>query len=177
MNELLVDSQLQIFTHIVLQSDKAIQHLAEIYTEVLFTRILNANIGKEQKIKLRNLINERKKDKELLEIDSICENLNKNTSIQQRLFLLINLLEFGLFVQKNAILLSKSDNLSGLIKDISNSLKIPGSTFNLINSFVSGKLYEVQNRSDILIVKSENPNLNGTHFVKNDLISGGLQQY
>jgi ABC-type multidrug transport system ATPase subunit len=172
MNELLVNSHIQLFAHITLQSDKAVQHLAEIYTEVLFTRILNAKIGKEQKIKLRNLISEKKKEENLFEIGPICSNLNKNTSIQQRLLLLINLLEFGLFVQKNAILLSKSDSLFALIQDISDYLNIPKSNFNLINSFVSGKLYEIQNRTNILVVKSQNPNLNGTHFIKNELING-----
>jgi hypothetical protein len=49
MNELLVNSQVNLFAHIVLGGDASLQRLAEIYTEVLFTRLVNARVGKKTK--------------------------------------------------------------------------------------------------------------------------------
>lgn len=174
MNELLVNSQVNLFAHIVLGGDASLQRLAEIYTEVLFTRLVNARVGKKQKEELKQIIREKKISGSSVDINRICTNLNRNSSIQQRLLLLINLLEFALFVQKNSILLSKSDNLSGIIKQIAIDLKVSADTYNLCNSFVSGKLYEVSDRKNVLIVKSKNPGLEGFHFIKREQIEGYL---
>lgn len=177
MNELLVNSQVNLFAHIVLDGDASLQRLAEIYTEVLFTRMVNARVGKKQKEELKQIIREKKITGSSVDINRICTKLNRSSSIQQRLLLLINLLEFALFVQKNSILLSKSDNLSGIIKQIADDLKISTATYNLCNSFVSGKLYEVTDRENVLIVKSKNPDLEGFHFIQREQIEGYLYLY
>jgi ABC-type multidrug transport system ATPase subunit len=174
MNELLVNSQVNLFAHIVLDGDASLQRLAEIYTEVLFTRMVNARVGKKQKEELKQIIREKKITGSSVDINRICTKLYRSSSIQQRLLLLINLLEFALFVQKNSILLSKSDNLSGIIKQIADDLKISTETYNLCNSFVSGKLYEVTDRENVLIVKSKNPDLEGFHFIQREQIEGYL---
>lgn len=172
MNELLVYSQVNLFAHIVLNGDASLQKLAEIYTEVLFTRLVNPRIGKKQKEELKQVIRNSKQTVSSIDVNKICSKLNRESSIQQRLLLLINLLEFGLFVQKNAILLSKSNSIAGKIKQIADELKISAETYSLCSSFVSGKLYEVHDRRNILIVKSVSPELEGFHFVKKEQIAG-----
>lgn len=174
MNELLVNSQVNLFAHIAIGGDANLQRLAEIYTEVLFTRLVNARVGKKQKEELKRIIREKKILGSSIDINRICTKLNGSSSIQQRLLLLINLLEFALFVEKNSILLSKSDNLSGIIKQIADALNVSADTYNLCNSFVSGKLYEVADRKNVLIVKSRNPNIEGFHFIKREQIEGYL---
>lgn len=99
MNELLVNSQVNLFAHIVINGDASLQKLAEIYTEVLFTRLVNPRIGKKQKEELKQVIRNSKQTDSNIDVNKICNKLNRESSIQQRLLLLINLLEFGLFVQ------------------------------------------------------------------------------
>lgn len=172
MNELLVNSQVDLFAHIAIGGDANLQRLAEIYTEVLFTRLVNARVGKKQKEELKRIIREKKILGSSIDINRICAKLNRGSSIQQRLLLLINLVEFAIFVQKNSILLSKNDYLSVLVKEISDELKISTDTYNLCQNFVSGKLYDIANRKNILIVKSQNPNLKGFHFVQREQLKG-----
>lgn len=172
MNELLVKSQVNLFAHLVLSGDTSLQRLAEIYTELLFTRLVNSRVGKKQKDELKHLIAQKRQLGSIVDINKICSKLNSNTSKQQRLLLLLNLLEFGLFVQKNVILLSKNHSVSGIIKQISDELKINSKTYNLCKNFVSGRLYEVENRKDILIVKSTDPGIEGFHFIKREQLDG-----
>lgn len=172
MNELLVKSQVTLLAHIALQGDTNLQRLTEIYTEILFTRLVNSKVGKLEKNELKEVIRQYRNSRKEIDIERICLNLNKNSSIQHRLILLINLLEFGLFAQKNAILLSHSNNLSGLIKSISGYLRIPAEAYGLCTNFVSGKLYDTVDRSNILIVSSYNPNLSGFHFIEQSNLKG-----
>ncbi len=172
MNELLVKSQVTLFAHIVVQSDNSIQRLSEIYTEILFTKLVNSRVGKQQKNELKEIVRKHRSNQKPIDIDKICQDINKNSPIHHRLILLINLLEFGFFAQKNDILLTQANNLSEQIKSISELLRIPHQTFSLCSSFVSGKLFETDDRSGILIVKSKNPGIRGVHFVERGSLEG-----
>ncbi len=85
MNELLVYSQVNLFAHIALNGDASLQRLAEIYTEVLFTRLVNPRIGKKQKDELKQVIRNSKQTDSSIDVNKICNKLNRESSIQQRL--------------------------------------------------------------------------------------------
>lgn len=165
MNSLLVDSMVNLFAVLAAQGDVRTHKLVEIYTELFFSRAVNRRFGSKNKALVSRLIRRIRSGDATVNVDDICEEINRELPISNRLHLLINLFELALFIRKNAVLLSTSESINAILERVARNLNLSGRSFEICKNFVGNKLYCIEQRDAILIARNENPELTGIGYI------------
>lgn len=175
MNRLMLESSLKIFATIANLKNEQVRQLTESYVEIYLTRLLSPRIVKQKKEEFSKILLQIKSDPSTVNINIIIRTINKELSKGQRVLLLINLLEFVYFTEKNALRISQKEQpIYSFIEDISSKLKISKKTLQNCKSFVSEQFHSITDQEMLVFAKKGDPGFERAGFLPVTEIKGFL---
>lgn len=166
MNKLMIDSLLEIFAFIANIKGEHINQLTESYIEILFSKFLNPKLAKEKKERFIILTHQIKENPRLININNLCKNINKELPKGQRIMLLINLIDFVTFTEKNALVTTQEGTLNKFIENIANKLNVSKKTLQNCKNFVTNQFHNIPDQESLVFAKEEDPGFKQSKFIE-----------
>lgn len=171
----MLQTLLEIFATIANLKSEQVRKLTESYIEIYLSRLLSPRIARQQKEEFSRILLQLKNDPSAVNIANICKTINKELSKGQRVLLLINLIEFVSFTEKNALRITQEEEpLNDFIEGISDKLKISKKTLQNCKNFVSEQYSNIPDQEMLVFAKDGDPGFSRSRFVQVDGIKGFL---
>ena len=175
MNRLMIKTLLEIFAFIANLKNDQVRRLTETYVEIYLSRILSPRIAKEKKDEFIDILKNLKTNPDSINIENICKEVNKELPKGQRVILLINLIDFVTFTEKNALKLTQEEEpLHVFIEGISDQLKISRKTLQNCKQFASDQFFDIPDQEMLVFAKDVDPGLSRSKFLPIESIKGFL---
>lgn len=168
MNESMLKSFMQFIAGFSSLATDETNKITRKYVENYFERNLSKRIVKQSLIEFDSFFSEYK-SKDIVNniLPSICTQINKEFTLKQKFYLLINLLNFLSLSPIDLVTKGKHGsrlNPFSALNLISKWLKLKDDDVENIKLFTAGQIHQIKDRKILLIVANENPSISDIKY-------------